>query len=585
MSNITNESAVGSAVLQKLHEEHACMRDKIQLSLEEFANTTAKILDEAVQRALSEMNVQPESFNNAAPNEEDVAAVATSDSPAAKSGSLSREISISLHNLYDASINSISRPSPSSKSKRGVDLAAERVDVRRALGYDQTDYLSNTVSNPPRSSLMTGQSSLISLKAQESFRSKMGLFERIIESNIFEHFCGACIIFNAFSIGLQANQRALEPTKPCDGPWSTINLALNIFFFFELTARLSVYRCRFFTGGDARWNCFDLVVVGCGCIEEVFSRLIVKDACGRATGDINLNNGITSLRILRGLRVVRIMRVVRAMSLFKELKVMTQSIMSCLVPLFWACILLLGCEWCFGVYFVHLGADFVADSIAKYGVAALEEKEVKDVREYYGSLWKALYTLFQTVTGGIDWQNAADSLLAIGYHPIALYIFYVALTTFAVLNVVTGVFVENATKNAQRDRELAIQEKLQHRQTYIKDVLSVFTEADSDNSGQVTWEEFQEHLQDKRVQAFFSYLELDTVAARRLFRLMDLDQSGAISAEEFVTGCMCLKGGAKTIDVAAVFFEFSKMQAAMEKQLSGLNRRMAALAASSSISV
>jgi len=128
----------------------------------------------------------------------------------------------------------------------------------------------------------------------------------------------------------------------------------------------------------------------------------------------------------------------------------------------------------------------------------------------------------------------------------------------AILNVVTGVFVEQATKNAQRDRDLFIQDQLQKRSQYITDVMTIFHEADDDHSGLVTLQEFETHLEDKQVQAFFTSLDIDTTATRRLFRLMDLDGSGAVSPEEFVTGCMCLKGNAKTMDVAALMFAHNR---------------------------
>merc|ERR1712045_103249 len=64
---------------------------------------------------------------------------------------------------------------------------------------------------------------------------------------------------------------------------------------------------------------------------------------------------------------------------------------------------------------------------------------------------------------------------------------------------------------------------------------------------------------DPRVQAFFMSLELEAIEARRLFRLLDIDETGSVDSEEFVVGCMCLKGGAKTMDVAALFMEVRRM--------------------------
>mmetsp|Transcript_13505 Transcript_13505/g.38700 ORF Transcript_13505/g.38700 Transcript_13505/m.38700 type:complete len:112 (+) Transcript_13505:2-337(+) len=59
-----------------------------------------------------------------------------------------------------------------------------------------------------------------------------------------------------------------------------------------------------------------------------------------------------------------------------------------------------------------------------------------------------------------------------------------------------------------------------------------------------------------------------------MFRLIDLDEDGKVSAQEFVTGCMCLKGGAKTMDVAALLREVHKLSRAMDKSVAGLNARL-----------
>ncbi|CAJ1340777.1 unnamed protein product [Effrenium voratum] len=138
------------------------------------------------------------------------------------------------------------------------------------------------------------------------------------------------------------------------------------------------------------------------------------------------------------------------------------------------------------------------------------------------------------------------------------YLFFIALVAMAVLNVVTAVFVEYAMKMAAEDRDLVIQDYLDKQSKYAKAARAVFTEADADGSGTITFEEFTTHLQDVRVQAFLQSMELDGMEAVRLFRLLDADGNGAIEVEEFVSGCSCLKGMAKTMDLAMLLREQRK---------------------------
>ena len=51
------------------------------------------------------------------------------------------------------------------------------------------------------------------------------------------------------------------------------------------------------------------------------------------------------------------------------------------------------------------------------------------------------------------------------------------------LNIVTGVFVENALAGAQQDKEAVIQESLRQKESYVDSIHRVFNEIDVDGSG------------------------------------------------------------------------------------------------------
>jgi len=255
-----------------------------------------------------------------------------------------------------------------------------------------------------------------------------------------------------------------------------------------------------------------------------------------------------------------------------------RSVLVCLAPLCWACILLFLIQWCFGVFFCTIAADHISTNLAGKNTEEraefLQGPEVTTLTVYWGSLWLALYTLFLSVTNGLDWSQAADSLRGIGWHPYVFYIFYIALTSFAVLNVVTGVFVENAMKIALRDRDLQTQVQLNGRKKIMERLLSVFNEADKNRDGTITWDDFEAHIGDPKVQAFFNHLELGGADAGRLFRLLDRNGNGKVDAEEFVTGCLVLRGGAKTMDVAAVMLEQQIFMEYFAEQLDYLREAM-----------
>jgi len=382
--------------------------------------------------------------------------------------------------------------------------------------------------------------------------------QKFVESTRFELLSGIVIIANVVVMGIQADQRIRDPHPSCDLTWDLVNLGFNVFFVVELALRLGAFGRRFLRGKDKGWNCFDMVIVGCGIIEEIVQwSIVLKGKCSDSNGEFGA--GIDAVRVIRVLRLMRLGRVIRVMHHFSELRIMVRSVLVCLAPLCWACILLLLIQWCFGVFFCTIAADHISSNLVGKSSAErddwLKDPEVTSLTLYWGSLWMALYTLFLSVTNGLDWHQAADSMSTIGWHPYIFYIFYIALTSFAVLNVVTGVFVENAMKIALRDRDLQVQVQLEQRKKIMERLLSVFNEADNDRDGTISWDDFEAHIGDPKVQAFFSHLELGGADAGRLFRLLDRNGNGKVDAEEFVTGCLILRGGAKTMDVAAVMLE------------------------------
>jgi len=186
--------------------------------------------------------------------------------------------------------------------------------------------------------------------------------------------------------------------------------------------------------------------------------------------------------------------------------------------------------------------------------------EESDLADLYGSLDSSMISLYMAITGGDDWGNLMHPLsdeLSPLFAPF--YVLYIAFSMFALLNVVTGLFVEKAMASALDDRDAIIQEQLAREGSYVNEVRAAFAEADQDGSGTITLDEFQIHLRDERVQAYFKSLELDPSYAVDLFHLLDLGDTGAVNTEEFVLGCLRLKGHAKSIDVATLKYESKRM--------------------------
>lgn len=179
------------------------------------------------------------------------------------------------------------------------------------------------------------------------------------------------------------------------------------------------------------------------------------------------------------------------------------------------------------------------------------------LQHYFGSVGMSFLSLFQAITGGVDWDDLSFPLLG-SVSPFACIAFacYIAFTLIAMMNVVTGVFVESAMKSAKEDNDFFM----------INNMREVFKEANGGITGVMTWKTFQSQLDQPNMKAYFRAIDVDVSEAKGLFRLLDLDGSGSIDAEEFLSGCLRLRGPAKALDLALLIHETKRLTKAFKDQ-------------------
>jgi hypothetical protein len=146
-----------------------------------------------------------------------------------------------------------------------------------------------------------------------------------------------------------------------------------------------------------------------------------------------------------------------------------------------------------------------------------------------------------------------------------------------VMNIVIASFVDNAQQVSRNDRELATKAEIKQEKDYMTRIRSVFIEADKDNDGSLSWQEFEEYLKDDRVAAYLGSLGLDSSIARTLFVLLDVDDTNSVGIDEFVGGCLRLKGQARSIDVNMLLYNSEKMICKMTENMVDIGKRLAGL--------
>jgi len=166
-----------------------------------------------------------------------------------------------------------------------------------------------------------------------------------------------------------------------------------------------------------------------------------------------------------------------------------------------------------------------------------------------------MFTLYKSISNGLSWHDCVTPLADVHGVLVLLFVVYVSFTVFAVLNVITGVFCEAAIESSRQDHEMMIQQHLLEKQKFTHAVCQLFGVDCTEEDVALTYQEFEEVLTHPKTADFLAALQLDIGDAWELFKLLDTDESQLIDVEEFVHGCLRLKGMAKAVDIAKLDYE------------------------------
>merc|ERR1712217_643409 len=103
---------------------------------------------------------------------------------------------------------------------------------------------------------------------------------------------------------------------------------------------------------------------------------------------------------------------------------------------------------------------------------------------------------------------------------------------------------------------------------WLEKMRAVFMDADVLQTHMLSWNVFQRHMTDENVKALLELMDLDVSEVFGLFLLLDRDGNGFVDVDEFLSGCMRLKGPAKQVDLALLLMESTRIT----RKIAGLQR-------------
>jgi len=365
----------------------------------------------------------------------------------------------------------------------------------------------------------------------------------------------ACVIAtNSVFIGVQIEIAARSHGRPVPVSLFVLNLVYTLLFVIELVLRTAASGLKFFYKADnLGWHYLDVLIVVSSLLELALGG--ISGDVGMRTSESSVTNNMRLVRFVRITRILRIMRIVKVVRFIRALRSLIYSIIFTLRSLAWSMLLLMLIMYVFAIIFTDAVTQHLSSRFGE------EHRKIELVlMKRFGTLHDAMHTLFRCIAEGISWDLVIEPLIDVNWLLGYAFSLYIAFCCFAVLNVMTGVFCQSAKESAEKDQDLMIQMHHMDKQRRAMTIKQLFQALDTRKSGSITLREFEEQFRDEDVKAFFHIFELEPVDAWTLFMLLDTEGTGDVDVEEFVEGCLKLKGPAKSIDLAVLMHDARLMK-------------------------
>ncbi|CAE7691269.1 SCN11A [Symbiodinium sp. CCMP2592] len=349
----------------------------------------------------------------------------------------------------------------------------------------------------------------------------------------YEYVVDVLVLAYAISLGFEIDFKTSYRQEPSWG--HTVELSFCIIFLCDLLVRMALAKRQFFTGRGRWWNLLDTVTV----VLFVAKFLVASNSL--------LENLSSAFRILRMVRLFRILWALRVglahSSQLRQFRILLESLSESMNVLFWLLILICG-----NVYIFSL--------VLTEGIWRLcPNPQTELMCHKFGTLTNSIMTLLQIQYSGFLWGSLWDEITTLPWLIEATFLTFVAVSLLVLANTITSFICSLQTIVSKRERDLLIDKELEYNEKLVEQLYNIFHELDTNGNGAVSWTEFQLALQDERMHAFLSTLELDMSDAKKIFHILASEETNAIEESDFLLGCLRMRGGASGVDMVRIIME------------------------------
>lgn len=374
-------------------------------------------------------------------------------------------------------------------------------------------------------------------------RLRLDGLRRFVEHNGFQTTIFLLIVANSLLIGISAHLAITESFDAYDarsqgmvrpqGRLGWVRSCEEVFavtFSVEMALRLLAHEGEYFL---SLWNTGELCAV-VSTVSNTFSPNLTPTS---------LANAMVLLRFVRPERLLLVVSYLRFAPQVggMHLRLLVLACKTSIGALGWATVLLACLLLLSSIVFVQGASTYVDD-------ASPSDPFVEDLREHFRSMPKTMLTLFVCLLGEADFKSIINVLRKVGHWYLFLFIALLLFLTLSVANVIVGVFVSDAIQVAKNDREITMRDQMLEARQNMNDLNDLWFVLELNHQQSLTRDQFRVQMRRPDVRQFLAKFKLDATDVDALFDLMDVDQTGEVDVEEFIVGCMRVRGMSNEVD-------------------------------------
>lgn len=238
----------------------------------------------------------------------------------------------------------------------------------------------------------------------------------LVENRWFQGAILVIICLNALVFGIQTSPSARQA---CGGWLNKIDGICLAVFTVELLLKIVAYNRNFCKDP---WNIFDFIVVAVSFVPD----------CG----------------MFSSIRLFRILRIFKLISGIRHMRIILGAIVKSVKGILWTGSLLILIYYVYGILGTYLfGATF---------------------GDWFGSLGKSVYSLFQIMTLESWSMGIARPVIAVYPYAWIYFVSYILLSSFLVMNVVVGIVLNSITECCQAEEPEAGTNSLKEELSKLK---------------------------------------------------------------------------------------------------------------------